>query len=118
MNYIYIIESKNSVYKIGTAGNVYERMRQLQCGNPYKLNIFGMFKTCNHIKVEQKIHEILKEYRTHGEWFELNDFGVSKAITIIETVIRRIGLIEDFYYLENDNPSGKNMRIHIWENKW
>lgn len=59
--------------KIGyTRKNPYGRMRDLQTGCPFKMHMLGiLFGTIDR---EQELHDVLKEYRKEGEWFEYSEY--------------------------------------------
>lgn len=97
MKYIYVISTRNNLYKIGSASDVEKRIKFLQVGNPYKLSIVNKFKTCNEIYVENEIHAFLKNNRTFGEWFELNDNELEVAIEMIKILIRKYGMVEHLF---------------------
>lgn len=60
-------------YKIGRTNNVDLRIESLneQSCYPIKLIYYHQFDDC--VAQEKRLHRLLKEYRVHGEWFELPD---------------------------------------------
>ena len=72
-DYIYIIQCVGSTYyKIGiTQGSVDKRLKSLQTGCPYDLLMVMAFFTSNPEADEHRVHELLKQYRVRGEWFDL-----------------------------------------------
>lgn len=58
--------------KIGKTNTaISERIRNMQTGSPDKLIFLGACFGVNF--TEEKMHEVFKEYRLHGEWFEPNE---------------------------------------------
>lgn len=67
---IYFIGTENGPVKIWYTreNNLKTRLKELQIGNPYQLEILG---TCEgNIDTERKLHERFAQYRKMGEWFE------------------------------------------------
>lgn len=71
---IYAVRAGDFV-KIGfTKGDVYERIAKLQTGCPLTLQLIatgpgGRF-------MERGIHQLLKNYKAHGEWFHMHPLVV------------------------------------------
>ena len=81
-NYIYLIHSDLlNLCKIGVSKNVENRLRCLQTGFPYQLQIKSTYQTNNAYKVEKSLHkeyerfrrELDFEYKLKGEWFNLGE---------------------------------------------
>lgn len=68
--YIYLVES-NGLFKVGKAISVEQRIRGLQTGSPYKVNLVCKFKSENYSEDERKIHKLLSEFSIRGEWFAI-----------------------------------------------
>lgn len=68
---IYIVRMKGTDYfKVGyTSGTVQTRMKQLQVGNPKPLKFVTTWG--GDMDAEKEVHDMLGEFRTKGEWFEL-----------------------------------------------
>ena len=76
--YVYFIQGKSGgKIKIGYSENVDYRIKELQVGYPDKLVLLG--KINGSYEIESKIHDELKDYQTHGEWF-------SPRKPVIETI--------------------------------
>jgi len=59
-------------YKIGwTRGSIDKRIAPLQTGNPKKIEVIHLFETDHYLKVESWMHNVHKQKRMEGEWFEL-----------------------------------------------
>lgn len=68
---VYILESKG-FYKIGKTQNLSVRIKSLQVGNPFGLNIAHVIFTDYHTKVERALHLIFGDSHTGNEWFNLS----------------------------------------------
>lgn len=55
-----------SLFKIGWSQDINDRLKQLQTGNGFKLNLYNYILTSNK-KLEKEIHESLKQHRKQGE---------------------------------------------------
>lgn len=76
--------SELNAYKIGVSKNVLYRLKQLQTGCPYTIEIRHVFKSLFPYKVESFLHKELahlkadsEEINLFGEWFKL-DYNFSK----------------------------------------
>jgi len=58
-------------FKIGYARDPQKRIEALQTGCPAKLEIECVVE--GGYDLEAKLHQVFRKYRTHGEWFELNE---------------------------------------------
>lgn len=64
---IYAVKAGDYI-KIGfTKGDVWERIAQLQTGCPQELRLLGTGPGGRYM--EKSLHNILKDFRVHGEWF-------------------------------------------------
>ncbi len=67
-DFLYFIQSnKTGLIKIGRAKNPHKRIRELQTGNGEELRLIAYFK--GWAWRERDLHELLKDFRLHGEWF-------------------------------------------------
>jgi hypothetical protein len=65
---IYFVEcTVTSRIKIGCAGNVAARMRQLQAASPTELRLLATVP--GGIVAERAVHDDFGDERLHGEWF-------------------------------------------------
>lgn len=79
MQYLYIIKC-NQFYKIGITNNVKKRLKDLQSGNPYILELIGSFEVKNPRLAESVFHNLLSRKNVVNEWFELNTEELSLLI--------------------------------------
>jgi hypothetical protein len=60
-----------TIVKIGHAKDVYDRMRELQAGCPFRLFVFGIVPDGGEV-LERQLHQQFKAHRMCGEWFHLS----------------------------------------------
>lgn len=63
---VYFIRGGDRI-KIGTTMNLKSRLKEIQSMSPVVLTVVGAV-TGDRV-LEQKLHRVLAEHRTHGEWF-------------------------------------------------
>ena len=76
---VYLIYSSVlNLYKIGVSSNSNKRIKQLQTGCPFPIEIRSTYKTELYNKIEKSLHNKFKNKKTNenleaisGEWFEL-----------------------------------------------
>jgi hypothetical protein len=70
---VYFIGNREKeVVKIGyTSGTAEKRLKELQTGCPFKLEVLHTIEDAT-IKDEKRLHAKYSEYRLNGEWFTLN----------------------------------------------
>lgn len=72
---VYIIIAKGTPrIKIGWSADVSKRVKELQTGCPYPIEVLNEIET--ECSTERELHKALQEYRVHGEWFELPEHVV------------------------------------------
>lgn len=72
-SFVYLI-TNGKEYKIGKTDNVSNRIKQLQTGNPYKLELLGIIEcesSSEAYMVEKELHTKYKDVAAIGEWFDL-----------------------------------------------
>ena len=74
VSYIYVIGSDNPPYKVGISRDPAKRLKSLQTGHPFPLQLHFTKATdiCKTKLLETVIHRHIKFHRTHGEWFNIN----------------------------------------------
>jgi hypothetical protein len=71
---VYFIRlGETSLVKVGMTGNIEQRIRTLQCGSPFQLNIEYTIQTGQPRLMESMMHKTLTKMGLHvrGEWFSL-----------------------------------------------
>lgn len=85
---IYIIQAKtenSSYYKIGYSKCPKERLSQIATGCPVRPKLIFTVATTNDKAIESLIHESLKKYNTHREWFCLTEKQINLLIKTIRS---------------------------------
>jgi hypothetical protein len=83
---IYLLRAGQSV-KIGVSRSVPKRVAQLQSASAQKIEIVNSWPTQRAYEVERYVHQVLGDYRDHGEWFNLQP--QIAAMTIEEAIKRQ-----------------------------
>lgn len=84
---VYVIGSSiDGPVKIGlTAMRIQHRINNLQPGNPQKLQSFGVRYCVVPWLAEQRAHEMLKDKRLAGEWFNVS---AKEALATVDKAIK------------------------------
>jgi hypothetical protein len=69
VNFIYFAKSGRYV-KIGISKNPQNRMKELQIGNPNKIELLHFFK--GETFSEKFLHKRFRKYHCRGEWFKFS----------------------------------------------
>lgn len=79
-DYLYIMKN-NETYKIGYSSNFNKRLKnyKVHLGN---VEIIYIHKGFNCFELESELHNTFKNKKIRGEWFELNEKDILKAIKI------------------------------------
>jgi Meiotically Up-regulated Gene 113 (MUG113) protein len=73
---VYIIRC-GKFYKVGrTNGSVEARMKQLQAGNPIRLELICTLPDPTPSRIERIIHTAYKAQRVSGEWFNFTAMDI------------------------------------------
>ena len=95
--YVYLIGSPIfGWYKIGKSITPEVRIKDLGILLPFKIHVIGVWGAKNHHQLERALHEIHKDRRINGEWFEFSKKEVYEEV---------FGKIPDevrIYPIEND----------------
>jgi hypothetical protein len=76
--YIYIVKTDNGLYKIGSAGNVEQRIRKM----PFRVHLIHIISTDNVYDAETNLQERYRKQRIGGEWFQLTDEQIEELKTV------------------------------------
>jgi len=70
--FVSAVDPPDAPIKIGRSSHdpLKQRLPDLQTMSPYPLTLIHTFKCEDAMNAELRIHEHLKQYRLHGEWFE------------------------------------------------
>ena len=81
-SYVYLIQCEK-YHKIGIAYRLDQRLRGLQTGNPFKLDLKASVLVDDARALETQLHQNYSLNRTQGEWFELTDNDVQGIIKMM-----------------------------------
>tara|TARA_B110000014_G_C19603517_1_gene319745 strand:+ start:187 stop:510 length:324 start_codon:yes stop_codon:yes gene_type:complete len=85
MSGVYFIHTpelgEKSLFKIGWSKHILKRIKQLQTGNGYKLELYKSIESSDS-NLETKTHQALAQYRVIGEWFKLSKDQVDVIVSI------------------------------------
>ena len=89
-SFIYIIGSDKAPYKVGISRDPNKRLKSLQTGHPFPLQLHYTKETdiCKTKLLETVIHRHLKMHKTSGEWF---DVTLANIILDVVYAIMRYG---------------------------
>ena len=84
ISYIYAIGSEDfNPIKIGYSRSPKSRLWSLQNANPYKLTLLGVWGPWKRTEihyVESVVHNIFKDKRLRGEWFDVSIAAIKKSL--------------------------------------
>lgn len=71
-DYLYVLQCEGGYLKIGVTNhnNIDKRIKQLQTGNPKKIEVVWFEERPYAQRAEKYLHTAFKDKCTHGEWFE------------------------------------------------
>lgn len=73
----FIADRENDLIKIGVSSDKNRRLKQLQTGNPFKLEFMGWIEDdIDHFKTEKDLQKKYSEKLIRGEWFDINQDDV------------------------------------------
>lgn len=100
--YVYLLKvSGEGIYKIGVSKNVERRVKQLQTGNPEKIEIIKTFLSQYPYKIENVLHRRYKVKHVFGECFQLTNEDINhfeESCRICETNFEILDERNDPYY--------------------
>lgn len=70
-NFVYIITS-DKYCKVGITNDPYRRLKDISTGCPIKPSLYFFKRVENAKLIESRTHNVLKQYKTNGEWFEIS----------------------------------------------
>jgi hypothetical protein len=78
----YIYNCVKQFIKIGIAFNVAGRLKALQSGCPYQLEIVGIKE--GNFPIETRLHKAFEKHRISNEWYSNNE----KVVAAIEVILK------------------------------
>lgn len=83
--FVYLLQDEQAATKIGISGDPRKRIASLQTGHPEPLRLVKAIRcrTAAHARaVERDLHIHFERQRMNGEWFDLSDRQVRRAVTL------------------------------------
>lgn len=82
--YVYLVKAitPDNHYKIGYSKKPLARIEKLDVKLPFPLDVIHLIKTNDCTTAEQYLHNMFKESRVNGEWFELTERDVATILQI------------------------------------
>jgi hypothetical protein len=83
--FVYLLQDEQAATKIGISGDPRGRIASLQTGHPEPLRLVKAirFRTAANARaVERDLHIHFERQRMNGEWFDLSDRQVRRAVTL------------------------------------
>lgn len=93
----------DELYKIGTTkSSPQKRLKSLQTGSPFKLQLLTEYTSTHYKKIEKMLHKRFAEFRTRdkGEWFHLKEhhvFQFEQHCAKAEAAIKLLLELNPFY---------------------
>lgn len=109
--YVYLIGTPVfGWYKIGKSVSPEIRIKDLGILLPFKIKVLSVWKAENHHLMEKTLHEIYKDKRINGEWFE---FTKPEIYGVIESIPEEARIYLDntdrFSNVEEDTRNNKKV---------
>lgn len=84
---VYFIKAGEN-YKIGvTSKNLDDRIKTLQTGNAFPIEVIAHWVSRNYNELEKKLHNRFKDKALVGEWFSFNKSEVQEVIEASNSII-------------------------------
>lgn len=89
MGFVYVLRAKGTnFYKIGrTEQSIENRVRSLQTGCPYKIEILHRIETNYPLNMERAFHDYLDGCQTVGEWFDIDEDILGNMLYMSRSVL-------------------------------
>ncbi len=109
--YVYLMEAVGLGYiKVGRAKDPFQRLRELQTGCPKPIVIRFCFLCENAAEREGALHRKLAQFRSHGEWFEVDSSYLRNLLNIVNSIGRQGDLTERLV-VTNSRLSAENIEL-------
>ena len=84
--YVYLVHCKETTfYKIGISKSNYAlRLKELQTGCPFELEMVHVIHSVNYHKWEKELHNKFQDKWVRGEWFDLDDASFNMVMKYLE----------------------------------
>jgi hypothetical protein len=98
--YVYLL-TDGEQYKVGvTRGSIWNRIKKLQTGNPYVIQMIDCYETYNPFKIEKILHFRYSDKRVNNEWFDLNSDDVTNFKSTCEKIESMLESMKDNPYIK------------------
>jgi len=80
---VYVLKAQGKdLFKIGyTTGNPVDRLKTLQTGCPFRLQLHRVLERPDAADLEKQLHAEFADERTHGEWFAIEAQQLDKRMS-------------------------------------
>jgi len=87
-SYVYAIRATATHhFKIGYTKDPARRLKALQVGAPFPLEIFGIWIVPSQ-NIERQIHKKFGAFRTQGEWFDMTEEHIQDFLSYMQSYIK------------------------------
>lgn len=95
MEKIYVLRGRGTnFFKIGrTSQSIESRIQQLQTGCPFEIEVYATFPTFWPAEMEKFLHAYLSEFRTSGEWFNVEQEILDSALAMPTSAVDGNGVL-------------------------
>ena len=96
---VYFVRSGDGLIKIGCTADLPTRFKALQSAIPTDLEIVAFYRCDNVYEREREFHELFKDKKVKGEWFELSDEDVEMLLVrqpILDDAVNLMTVNESF----------------------
>ena len=95
-SYVYILKvSSDGIYKVGVSKNVEKRVKQLQTGNPEKIEIVKTFLSDYPYKIESVLHRSYQRNHVQGECYYLSEKDIENFEERCSICEQNFSIMED-----------------------
>lgn len=88
-DWLYVLKC-GEFYKIGVSNWVEKRVKQIQNGNPYKVEVIIKYHYENSYYLEKLFHQKFFRKNTGGEWFKLSKKEILEIKKILQAVDKSV----------------------------
>ncbi|MGE8501438.1 MAG: GIY-YIG nuclease family protein [Pseudomonas sp.] len=109
----FIADRLNNLVKIGVSVDRDRRLRQLQTGNPFKLEFMGWIEEDEaHFVIEKKLHDKYSKKRFNGEWFKIGQEDVIHELKLYHGFIPKN---DNAFEIVGHDKDGVPEYMGVWE---
>lgn len=123
--FLYFIKAKDNLFKIGvTKKSPARRLSTLQTGCPYEIKLHVALYYDNCREKEREFHKLLAQYRSYGEWYEIDILMLDELIVqeLTRSHISDVNCLADttmpMYIIEETNRRLAAIGIALFPGGW